>query len=168
MEVKKIYFDMDGVLADFDRGIRELCGVEPIDQDVAGDSDRIIIWGNASKIPHYYDRLELIPGAKEMFDTVYNAYGDRCEILTGIPKPDKGMKEASEDKIAWVRRLLSDKVVIHTIYREQKLDYCTGEDCILIDDLKRNIEPWEERGGTGILHTDAESTLRKLRELGIL
>ena len=71
MEVKKIYFDMDGVLADFDRGIRELCGVEPIDQDVAGDDDRIIIRENARKIPHYYARLELMPGAKEMFDTVY-------------------------------------------------------------------------------------------------
>ena len=26
--IEKIYFDMDGVLADFDRGIRELCGLE--------------------------------------------------------------------------------------------------------------------------------------------
>ena len=78
------------------------------------------------------------------------------------------MVGASEDKIAWVRRLLSDKVVIHTINREQKPEYCTGKDCILIDDLKRNIEPWEELGGTGILHIDAESTLRKLRELGRL
>ena len=25
MEIKKIFFDMDGVLADFDRGVRELC-----------------------------------------------------------------------------------------------------------------------------------------------
>ena len=26
MELKKIYFDMDGVLADFERGVRELAG----------------------------------------------------------------------------------------------------------------------------------------------
>ena len=45
--------------------------MEPIDQDVAGDDDRIIIRENARKIPHYYARLELMPGAKEMFDTVY-------------------------------------------------------------------------------------------------
>ena len=25
--IEKIYFDMDGVLADFDRGVEELCGV---------------------------------------------------------------------------------------------------------------------------------------------
>lgn len=32
MEVKKIYFDMDGVLADFAGGVRELCGMEPVSQ----------------------------------------------------------------------------------------------------------------------------------------
>lgn len=32
IQPEKIYFDMDGVLADFDRGIRELCGIEPMDQ----------------------------------------------------------------------------------------------------------------------------------------
>ena len=36
MEVHKIYFDMDGVLADFKRGVRELCGFEapPQPEDV--------------------------------------------------------------------------------------------------------------------------------------
>lgn len=28
MEIKKIYFDMDGVLADFERGINEICGMK--------------------------------------------------------------------------------------------------------------------------------------------
>ena len=32
MNIKKIYFDMDGVLADFDRGVRELCNMEPLPQ----------------------------------------------------------------------------------------------------------------------------------------
>ena len=27
MKAEKIYLDMDGVLADFDRGVRELCGM---------------------------------------------------------------------------------------------------------------------------------------------
>jgi phosphoglycolate phosphatase-like HAD superfamily hydrolase len=33
MEVRKIYFDMDGVLADFERGVRELCNLEPLSQN---------------------------------------------------------------------------------------------------------------------------------------
>ena len=27
MTVEKIYFDMDGVLADFERGVEEICGL---------------------------------------------------------------------------------------------------------------------------------------------
>ena len=51
--------------------------------------------------------------------------------------------------------------------QEQKSEFCTGKDCILIDDLKKNIEAWESFGGSGIHHTSAEETISKLRDLGI-
>ncbi|MCR4837429.1 MAG: hypothetical protein K5897_00675 [Eubacterium sp.] len=168
-DVEKIYFDMDGVLADFDRGVREFCHMEPTPQNEGwkpGMDDPM--WAEARKVPHYYDRLELMPGAKEMFDRVYETYGDRCEILTGIPKPKRGMEGAAEDKVTWVRRLLSKDVVVHTVYREEKPQYCSGKNCILIDDLKANIASWEEIGGTGIVHVSSEDTIRTLEEMGLL
>ena len=169
MIIKKIYFDMDGVLADFDRGIREFCGMDPVSQDYGWEPGADAeMWGKASKIPHFYDRLELMPGAKEMFDAVYGKYGDRCEILTGIPKPHRGMIGSAEDKTAWVRRLLSRDIVVHTVFKEQKPQFCTGKDCILIDDLKRNIDAWEEAGGTGILHRSSFGTIRVLKDMSIL
>lgn len=57
---------------------------------------------------------------------------------------------------------------MNIVYREQKPEYCTGKDCILIDDLEKNIEAWESYGGTGILHKRAEETIARLRELGVL
>lgn len=169
MTVKKIYFDMDGVLADFDRGIREFCGMEPAPQgEEWSPGDDMPMWAKASKVPHFYDRLELMPGAKDMFERVYGKYGDRCEILTGIPKPHRGMVGSAEDKTTWVRRILSEDIVVNTVYKEQKPQFCTGRDCILIDDLKRNIDAWEANGGTGILHQDAVSTLMKLENMRIL
>ena len=168
MEVKKLFFDMDGVLADFDRGVQELCGMECIPQDHRlPDSDRAM-WEAIRKVGHFYDKLELMPGAKEMFDTVYGRYGSRCEILTGIPKPNRGITTAGEDKISWVRRLLSQDIVVHIVFKEQKPEYCTGKECILIDDLEANISEWESEGGTGILHRNADGTLSVLKEMGIL
>jgi hypothetical protein len=44
MEVTEIYIDMDGVLADFDQGVRELCGLEPLDQMVVTNEDNDRLW----------------------------------------------------------------------------------------------------------------------------
>lgn len=168
MEVKKIYFDMDGVLADFDRGVIELCGMKPLDQANRTPEEDNALWEKIREVGHFYDKLEMMPGAKELFDAVYGKYGNRCEILTGIPKPKRGIVTAGEDKKNWAYRLLSQDVVINIVFREQKPEYCSGKDCFLIDDLKKNILSWEEIGGSGILHTDAEATIAEMKERGIL
>ena len=164
-----IYFDMDGVLADFDRGVRELCGLQAGVQGKAADpaaDDRM--WAAIREAGRFYDKLELMPGAKEMFDRVYGKYGDRCEILTGIPKEKRGIVTAGEDKENWMKRMLSDRIRVNIVYREQKPDYCKGKHCVLIDDLEGNIREWEEMGGTGILFRSAEETVRELEKLGLL
>ena len=170
MEVEKIYFDMDGVLADFERGVKEICGDTPPSQNAKhhkpGEDDEM--WERIRETKHFYDYLELMPGAKEMFDAVYGRYGNRCEILTGIPKPKRGIVNAGEDKKIWVRRLLAEDIKVNIVFREEKPQYCTGKGCILIDDMERNIRDWKAMGGTGILHISAESTMWQLRELEIL
>ena len=169
MTVGKIYFDMDGVLADFNRGVRELCGMEAPSPDGVEDAllhDRM--WKKIREVGKFYDKLELMPGAKEMFDAVYGKYGEDCEILTGIPRKERGIVTAEEDKRNWTRRLLSDKVKVNAVCRKEKQNYCTGEDCILIDDREKTIREWKAMGGTGILHVSPEQTLRELKELGYL
>lgn len=169
-EVKKIYFDMDGVLADFSRGIREICKLEPIEQDAPERSEEAEnrMWQKVKEAGHFYDRLELMPGAKELFDAVYERYGDRCEILTGIPKPHREIDSAAEDKVNWTRRLLSENVRINTVFRREKKNFCTGKDCILIDDFSKNIREWTEMGGTGVLFESAGETAQILKDMGIL
>ena len=169
MDIKKIYFDMDGVLADFDRGVRELCNMDPLpqseDQPVGYDDE---LWSKVREAGHFYDKLEIIPGSKELFDYVYNKYGDKCEILTGVPKPRRDITTAGDDKISWVRRLLSKNIKVNIVWREDKPDYCTGKDCILIDDYELNIREWENCGGTGLLFTDAFNVLKMIKELEIM
>ena len=169
MEVKKIYFDMDGVLADFEKGIRELCHMEPQSQN-GKRSKKLddLMWETIREVGHFYDRLDLLPGAKELFDTVYGKYGDRCEILTGIPREERGIVTAKDDKISWTQRLLSETVKVRTVCRKHKINFCTGPETILIDDREKTITEWQEKGGTAILHTTPEETTRELKKLGIL
>ena len=168
MKISKIFFDMDGVLANFDKGVEELAGFHIVKQDVADKMSDEEMWHRIREVEHYYDRLELMPGAKEMFDAVYGKYRERCEILTGIPKPRRGILNAAEDKTKWVRRLLSEDIVMNICFKEEKKNLCTGPECILIDDLPPNIEAWRACGGTGILHKSSEKTMAVLREMGII
>lgn len=168
MEVKKIYFDMDGVLADFDRGKVELLGLEVKEQGNYTPEEDEALYSGMRKLGHFYDKLELIEGAKELFDRVYEKYGDKCEILSGVPKPYRGIDDARDDKIAWMKRLLSDKIKINLVYRAEKIDYCSGPDCILIDDYSLNTDEWAEAGGTAVLFKDSKSTIDKLIEMGVL
>ena len=50
----KIYFDMDGVLADFDRGIEELCGIKKVDQENTNEEKDTVMWDAVRKVEHFY------------------------------------------------------------------------------------------------------------------
>ena len=167
--ISKIYFDMDGVLADFDRGVSELCGIPAPEQGKERTKEEDdLMWEKIRETDHFYDRLEPMPGAVEMFRELYIKFGDRCEILTGIPKPKRGILTAGEDKTAWAHRLLSESLVVNIVYREEKKNFCKGADCVLIDDLRSNIADWEEYGGTGILHRSPNETIMELSKRRII
>ena len=169
ISVEKIYFDMDGVLADFDRGVFELCGVEPPSQPGGRRSKENddLMWERMKGINHFYAQLYPMPGAVLMFNKIYDVFGDRCEILTGIPKPHREINTASEDKINWISTILpnAEGLKVHTVFRAEKVQFCKGSGYILIDDYESNIDEWVSCGGTGILHRDVEDTLRKLSSI---
>ena len=168
MTVRRIYFDMDGVLADFDRGVREYCHMEaaPLNGKRSLREDDLM-WAEIRKTDHFYLNLQPMPGAVDLFNLVYRQYGPRCEILTGIPKPERGIPDAGPDKMEWVRKYLSPDVKVNIVLRKEKIRYCTGRDCILIDDLEETIRDWNEAGGTGIIHRSPEETIQTLKEKGI-
>lgn len=171
-EVEKIYFDMDGVLANFLKGVKEMCNFTPLPinapdtpENKAHDN---LMWSKIREVEHFYDKLELMPGAAEMFHAVYDRYGSRCEILTGVPKPHRHIDSAGEDKQIWMHRLLANDIKVNIVERQNKYLFCRNRGSILIDDMKDNILSWESAGGTGIVHVSPEETLAQLKRTGIL
>lgn len=151
---------MDGVLADFDKGVVELAGYTEKD----GYQDEHM-WEKIKEVPNFYDKLDFMPGALDMFNKIYEQFGNKCEILTGIPKERRGIKTAGEDKTTWVRRLLNKDIKVNIVYKEEKKLFCTGNDCILVDDYDENVNDWTSVGGTGILHSNPEETLSIIEEI---
>ena len=163
-----IYFDMDGVLADFNRGVKELCGMEPKQQGTADSAYYDELWQRVKDAGHFYDRLELMDGAYDLFREVHDLYGDRCQVLTGIPNPKRQIITAAEDKARWMHRNFGEDIIVHTVLRKEKKEFVKGPSSILIDDYIANAKQWEIAGGTAILHIDVQHTRQALIHMGIL
>lgn len=68
-------------------------------------------------------------------------FGDEnVEILTGVPKPNKNIAYASEDKKEWVNNNIYGDIVINTVLRADKVNFAKNKYCILIDDHPGNIK----------------------------
>lgn len=168
MEITKIYLDMDGVLTDFNGGVQELCGITPVDIGKASQKYTDALFEAMSKVPHFYYKLKPLPGAAKLFNMLRAKYGDKVEILSGVPKPERGIETAEEDKRRWVRDLLSPEVTVNLVFGAEKSKYCKDKSYILIDDFERNIKRWENSGGTGILSKNTLITIKQLKEMSIL
>ena len=168
MEITNVYFDMDGVLADFGRGVEELCNLKRVDQSLGNKDEEDRMWASIRAVENFYYKLKPMEGAVDMFKQLYERYGNKCEILTAIPKAKRGIVGADVDKKKWVHDYLSPDIKVNIVFKEQKKDFCKGESSILIDDYDANINAWREYGGTGIQFTDAESAIKKLKDIGAL
>ena len=161
-KVKRIFVDMDGVLADFLKGVEspEYIG-HPLTNDAKGHTE-------------YDDRKEELtnkrlfanlPPMVDMYDLI--AYIRHCEtpweILTAAGAGNREL--VVYDKNEWIKRYVDPTIpVTCTFTGTQKAAYAF-EGNVLIDDREKNIKAWEDAGGIGILHTSARETINALKSL---
>lgn len=157
MNIERIYFDMDGVLADFDRGVEEILGFKGEWKEE--------YWDEMKKHPHFYYDLKPVEGALDLFKKTREQYGDRCQILSAYPKPFRGIDEAYNDKIRWINRYLGNGVTVNLVFREEKINYCNNSNCVLVDDYDLNIDEWCDKGGTGILFKNVTQAVAEIEKM---
>lgn len=168
MKPERIFFDLDGVLADFDRGVKELAGFDNtgIDHNSKTPVDDDAMWEAMRKVDHFFDKLEPMPEGIRMFRSVKEKYPGIIEVLSGIPKEKRGMVTAAGDKASWAKRVLGEDIPVNLVFKEEKKSLCKGRNYVLIDDRRSSIEDWEEAGGSGILYIEGETDIiRALEEL---
>jgi ribosomal protein S18 acetylase RimI-like enzyme len=153
-----IYFDMDGVLADFNGGYEKLFGKQP------GDSARDD--PNVGKLvgSDFFSKLDKLPYADELIKTAVKLFGG----YSICSSPLRGDHKNSElNKRLWIQQHLDpqpDNIVI----TGKKDSYAKGKN-VLIDDKPKNIIPWRDRGGIGILYNaytdDPNTVIQKLKQI---
>lgn len=158
-----VYVDMDGVLADFEQQMRHVYG-----KQLADFSSRQEAWRQIESIGHWFKHLHVKSDADQLVQELVDLqkrYHFSLQILTALPSLGVQHEEAFIDKMEWVNQhfpLIFDKFNVGP-FAIDKQDWATEQD-VLIDDSHRNISQWNGKGGIGILHTSAITSIKQLTE----
>jgi len=151
----KIYCDMDGVVADFEGQVKKIYGPDKKIEDILPFRNLPGDW--FLNLPKMKD-ADLLMKELKKYDV---------DMLTGMPGK-RAMPYASDHKKQWMKKhygFSPNKVI--TVFTSEKPKYAVKNNIanILIDDTIDNIEKWEAKGGIGIYHISASSTINKLNKL---
>lgn len=154
-----IYFDMDGVLADFEAGFLKVAGVDLslLGPDVFADKE------TKDKVfahPTFFLDLPVLPGAKDMVAYAMGFDAD-VQVLTATGFSNESAVMAQKHE--WIHTHFPEIKDIHTVPKSDMKSGYAWPDIILIDDrLEKSIIPFREKGGIGIHHTSPANTKREL------
>ena len=158
----EIYVDLDGVLADIQAYVEKVLGrkLETLPNgNWAGDEE---IWDELhAKNEPQFDKMQKMPDAMKLWEYI-RKYKPNILSATGTPE-DRNRKL----KEKWVRRNLSGYNQVILVKKSVDKAQLARPNRILIDDRNKSTYPWSKAGGIAIQHTDAESTIAKLKELGL-
>lgn len=160
-----IYCDLDGVLADFDRAYEEQFGLNLRGKEHTSDQEfweKITVYRiNNGDTEGWFNTLLPTPDYMELWGYLKSLDVPVALLTaTGLDR-----ERAVREKIIWIRKHLGhNEVPIFVSSGKDKYKYAT-KTAILIDDTPKCIIPWRCAGGTGILHTSAEDTIKQLKEV---
>ena len=147
----RLFLDLDGVLADFDRGAEDLLGMPAAQFEKRFGIKEF--WRRLAKAPEFYARLPLLPDARVLFDAVEHL---TPTILTGLPLG----KWAAPQKVAWCEEHFPRVPVITCMARDKHRFMDLGD--VLVDDRDRHRAAYEAHGVVFVHHKSARESLKEL------
>jgi hypothetical protein len=136
-----VFCDLDGVLADFEQGIKN-----KFNKNV-DEINPSLMWGVINKSKSFFETLPWMPKGKELWEKIREY---KPIILTGVPP---GSATAVQQKINWCQRELGPDIKVITCLTKEKPNYCMPYS-ILIDDRIDNLKAWNDKGGKFILYKE--------------
>src|ERR1035437_3196515 len=160
----KIYLDMDGVIADFDKRAKSILGGRSLKSFATSEEG----WNALGDYKYnMYLLLDPMPDAHLLVAGVFDLakkHNSSVGVLTALPKFNR-VPLSEQHKKEWLSKhfpeLLQDfNTGPHAV---DKQNHCkTGH--VLFVDSKLTIPQWNAKGGKGILHNNAVDSLSELTQ----
>ncbi len=155
----KIYCDMDGVIADFEKKFYEISGgFTPKEYETKYGREAFWDLIDNKNGVRFWVGIPWMPEGKKLWNYIsqYNP------TLLSAPSLNN---ESRLGKRLWVKNNLPG-VKLTLASARNKPNYA-GENKILIDDRKDTIDNWVKQGGIGILFTSTNQAIKDLKKLGL-
>lgn len=165
-EEYKLFCDLDGVMADFSKGIQDQLGLPHNENRYEKDAAyRKEMWNRIEEYKkkggELWYNLEMLPDAMTLWNFIKN------KNPTFLTATGTSFKDNTKDqKARWIKKHFGNVPYIMVPAAKEKSKHAK-ENYILIDDKNKALEPWKKKGGIGILHTSAANTIDELKKIGI-
>jgi hypothetical protein len=150
----RLFLDADGVLADFDRGARDLLKLRP--KEFIVRHGRGTFWKRLANAKNFYGSLPEMPDARLLFDAVKHL---KPTILTGLPLGNW----AAPQKIEWAAEHFPGVPIITCMARDKHKHMHPGD--VLVDDREKHRAEYEAAGVLFVHHKSAEDSLTQLAKI---
>jgi phosphoglycolate phosphatase-like HAD superfamily hydrolase len=149
-----LFLDMDGVLCNFDKAYR---AIDPEKADRKKFREAVFM----HKI---FEDLEFMPDTQELLNFVAKLEGINIEILTSMGTYDAQQgNEARYQKMHWLNKHNIPYKANFVRAKQEKANFAHDR-AILVDDSTGCINPFNVKGGHGILHTKSSDTIQQIHD----
>lgn len=152
----KLFFDMDGVLSDFQSHFKK----HYPQYDNLWDLSDEVFWPLVKAIDNFWEDLPLMPHAEELFKFANENF--EVEILSSPSSHDHRSYGA---KIEWLEKHFSAYDFPINLVTQKYKKLFAEKGALLIDDQEQNCVEFKENGGQTIHFQDGLTTLNALKAL---
>lgn len=157
--IEKIYLDMDGVVADFHRRYVEVFGKTPSEardqKEFHPHWKEFVVTGQFATLDWWHDGQKFLDYIKTLdveVEMLSSSGGTKYHDLV------------VEQKLHWLKEKGIHYKANIVAGRRKKKEYAKPT-TILVDDTEDVIDDFNEAGGIGILHKDANETIKIIKQI---
>jgi hypothetical protein len=159
----KIYCDVDGVLADFHQRATQLTGMNVLPDNNDREETKLF-WAKLKQHhPQVFRDLPLMSDGKKLWQYIR---GYNPTMLTAVPRVEN-FPTAPDDKKHWIQQHFGPTIPVIVVPSAKVKQQYAEPNAVLIDDRADTIEQWNAKGGIGIVHKNAKTTIQQLQRIGL-